>query len=233
MTGIPASFHRQLACILLVRAGTGRLRCPAQPGPAQAPATRTPRAGQLTPYSSRTPTLTRTPTNPATPTPLPSPSPTPRTHAVSGEDMFGIAWRYGITLEDLMAANPEVNPNFLASATLLVIPAIEPAGAIQRAADPTPIPLETGRLNCARSADGGVWCFWPVHNPHRFALENISAIFRLADRDAQNIQPAGVSAAGCAAAWRQPAADGLLSSTTARPIPGQRGNPECAAQPGR
>jgi LysM repeat protein len=191
MNGIPASFHRQLACILLA-AGLALAGCAVAPnrGPAQAPATRTPRAGQLTPYSSRTPTLTRTPTNPATPTPLPSPSPTPRTHAVAGgEDMFGIAWRYGITLEDLMAANPDVNPNFLSIGTLLVIPASNLPVPSSEPPTPTPIPLETGRLNCARSADDGIWCFWPVHNPHSFALENISAIFRLADRDAQNIQP--------------------------------------------
>src|SRR5512141_2101170 len=80
-------------------------------------------AGQLTPYRSPTGTVTPTPTDPATPTPLPSPTPTPRSHTVvKGEDMFGIALRYGVTLEELKAANPDVNPNFLSVGAVLVIP---------------------------------------------------------------------------------------------------------------
>jgi hypothetical protein len=103
--------------------------------------------------------------------------------------MFGIAWRYGVTLEELKAANPDVNPNLLSVGTVLIIPASLLPEPSSQAPTPTPIPLETGRLTCTRSAEGGAWCFWPVRNPQDFALENISAIFRLADRDAKNIQP--------------------------------------------
>ena len=191
MTGKPASFL-PLLTVWLLAAALALAGCGPAPGdsPASASATRSPRPGQLTLYPSRTATLTLTPTDPATPTPLPSPTPTPRTHAVAqGEDMFGIAWRYGITLEDLMAANPEVDPNLLKIGAVLIVPASNLPIPSSEAPTPTPIPLETGRLRCTRSADGGAWCFWPVRNPHDFALENISALVRLADQDASNIQP--------------------------------------------
>src|SRR3990170_691942 len=63
----------------------------------------------LTPYWSLTPG--RTANLPAriqaTSTPPPPPSPTPVTYKVAkGDTMLGIALRYGILLEDLLAANP-------------------------------------------------------------------------------------------------------------------------------
>lgn len=185
----PAVFLAVAAAVLL--AGLGLAGCRLAAGePAPAAATRTPRPGSLVPFATRTPTPTLTPTHPATPTPLPSPTPTPRTHVIAkGDDMFGIAWRYRVTLEELMAANPEVNPNLMIVGETLVIPAANLPEPSSEPPTPTPIPLETGRLRCTRSADGGAWCFWPVRNPHDYPLENITAIFRLADQNAQNIQP--------------------------------------------
>lgn len=157
---------------------------------AEAPtSTLTPRTGLLTPFASHTPAPTRTVTPAARPSLLPSPTPTPRTHTVAkGEDMFGIAWRYGITLDELKAANPDVNPNQMSVGMLLIIPASQLPEPTSQAPTPTPIPLDTGRATCTRSADGAAWCFWLVNNPHDFALENISAIFRLAGQDGQNSQ---------------------------------------------
>ena len=81
------------------------------------------RSGRLTPFLSATPSHTAPAFTPTPLPPVPTPSPTPRTHEVKkGEDMFGIALRYGVTLDELMSANPDVDPNFLSIGSLLVVP---------------------------------------------------------------------------------------------------------------
>ncbi len=152
------------------------------------PGTLSPNAGNMaafTPYASATPRPSATPTPPGTATPLPSPSPTPRQHSVArGEDMGGIAFRYGITLEQLMAANPNVNPSAMSIGTVLLIPAGAKPDAGQPTGIPTltPVPLEVRPVSCATARDGGAWCFLPVRNTTGAALENLSAVVRLADR---------------------------------------------------
>lgn len=114
-----------------------------------------------------------------------------------GEDMGGIAYRYHITTQELMAANPTVNPNMMSVGTVLTVPASqtpEPPPAPGAAASsepptPTPIPLEVGQINCARTQEGGVWCFLPVKNTRDFAVEGVSATIRAADKDAHTIVP--------------------------------------------
>ena len=130
----------------------------------------------VTPYRTRTPGQDASPpARPArTPTPLPTPTPTPVTHRViKGETMLGIALRYGISLEELMAANPEVDPRFLSVDTELVIPLGENSPAALEM--PTPVPVSLGELTCYPTGDGGAWCFWPVYNQRSRSLENLSA----------------------------------------------------------
>jgi LysM repeat protein len=150
------------------------------------------RLGQLTPYQSPSAPVISTEvvraSSPA-PTSLPSPTPTPRTHIVKkGEDMGGIAFLYHVSLEALMAANPTVKPNLMSVGTSLIIPPsktqIPGAKATPFAGTepqtPTPIAVQSGKLNCTSAEDGGIWCFLPVSHTQSFALEGLSAIFRLA-----------------------------------------------------
>ena len=46
--------------------------------------------------------------------------------------MFSIALYYGITLDELKAANPEVNPNAMSLGTVLLIPVTPTAPSSQR-----------------------------------------------------------------------------------------------------
>ncbi len=160
--------------------------------PATPTATRPARTARLTSYASPTATATLTPTPPGTATPLPSPTPTPQTHKiVKGEDLFGIAFRYHITLDELLAANPDVNPHFLKIGDVLIIPASKdplptPNPQVE-ALTPTPAALDVEPPNCLPSAEGGAWCFMTVHNSQDFALENVSAIFRLYDQEFASI----------------------------------------------
>lgn len=139
---------------------------------------------QFTPYASATPRAPASPTPPGTATPLPSPSPTPRQHSVArGEDMGGIAFRYGIPLAALMAANPNVSPNTMGIGTVLLIPASDRPAAGQPTSVPslTPVPLAVSPVQCAATREGGAWCFLLVRNTSDTALENLSAVLRLAD----------------------------------------------------
>jgi len=166
-----------------------------EPSPPVSQPTRPARSGQLTPFASPTATASPSPTNPASPTPLPSPTPTLRTHIIKkGDDLGGIAWQYRVSLEDLMTANPTVQPYLLRIGDELVIPPATtpeppPAGTTPEPPTPTPMPVETGRLNCAEEEDGGVWCFLPVHNSGPAPLESLSALIRLADAEAVTILP--------------------------------------------
>jgi len=140
--------------------------------------------GQLTPYPSATPSITPSPTSADTPTPLPSPTPTPMTYTVKkGDDLFGIAIRFKVSLQDLLAANPTVTPNLMSVGTVLIIPAsaqVTPTVPVEELS-PTPIGLQLGQPNCLAEASGGTWCFLPVTNPQSFAVENVTAVLRAAD----------------------------------------------------
>jgi len=109
-----------------------------------------------------------------TPTPRPIPTTTPYTYTVVKNDtLLGIAMRFGVSLEDLMAVNPDVNPRILSIGTVLVIPFDEDSQEF--IPSPTPIPMVVAEPVCYRSADGGLWCFLLVGNNNSQAVENVSA----------------------------------------------------------
>ncbi len=158
---------------------------PAEPTPLQPTASAT-RPGTLVPYAGPTRTLTPTPTNPDTPTPLPSATPTPRTHVVAkNEDLWGIAFRYGVTLDDLLTANPTVNPRAMTVGTTLLIPAPQYTPTIdpKNPPQPTPVSLHLDQPVCTGTASDGLWCFTSAGNSQAFDVEGVSAAIHLLDKD--------------------------------------------------
>lgn len=144
-------------------------------------ATTTP-AGVLIPFLTATATATPTPPNPATPTPLPSPTPTPITHTVKlGEDLFGIALRYRVPLDELKAANPTINPNAMKVGTVLVIPRSGIQPTANAAPSPTPVGVVLDRVNCLRNLEGGAWCFLLARNAQPGSIESVTARLRMVD----------------------------------------------------
>ncbi len=154
------------------------------------------RAGQLTPYLSPhaqgMSTPSPAPAQHGTASPLPSTTPTPRTHEVKkGEDMGGIAWQYRVSVQELMEANPTVQPNMMSVGTLLIIPPSKtelPPGENPTPPTPTPAAVAAGKMDCARTEDGGMWCFMPVKNEQEYFLEGLSAIFRITGRATESTE---------------------------------------------
>jgi len=143
-------------------------------------ATPTPRY-ELTPYQARTKTPSPSNVTPATPPPQPSPPPPPqKPPVIKGQDMFGIALFYGISLEALQTANPTVNPSFLSIGTELIIPGEGRPTPTVVNPTPTPLPVQALDPHCLPSQEGGLWCFVPVTNPGSDRLESLSARLVLA-----------------------------------------------------
>ncbi|MEE4195289.1 MAG: LysM domain-containing protein [Anaerolineae bacterium] len=131
--------------------------------------------GELTPYTSKTPVqATQVPEARATLTP--APTPTPQIHVVAlDETLISIAYKYGITLEALQNANPEVNPWAIYVGDEIIIPYVEAGEEADpnAAPAPDPEPVELSEAVCTPEASGGLWCLWTATNPEDGGTENI------------------------------------------------------------
>lgn len=112
---------------------------------------------------------------------LPQASPTPRVYTVvEGDTFFSIAANLGISLDALMAANPDADPRLLSPGAELLIPAVSAEGtAISSLPTPTPIPVDLGEAKCYSTAAGELWCFLLVSNDGAQTLENLSGFVHL------------------------------------------------------
>jgi len=137
----------------------------------------------LEPY--RTSTVPPADTSGATIAPLPTagPSPTAMAYSVHANDTFlGIALAYGLTREELQAANPGINPDLLSIGQQLLIPAPGGQGTATPIPTPTPLPLHCAEPRCYPSTSGGVWCLVTVVNTSDSPVEGLSGLLTLIDR---------------------------------------------------
>ena len=172
-------------------------------------ATRT-AAGTLRPYPSDTPTATPLPTGYSSPTPSPTITPTPTQvlyEVQRGDDMYSIAFRYGIEPSVLMTANPTVNPGLMSVGTSLLIPITPmPEATPTMPAEPSPTPTLRYEAqlvpDCYPDAFGGLWCFVLFENNEPAAIENVTGMVILGEgEDARqeialtplNVLPSGES----------------------------------------
>lgn len=97
------------------------------------------------------------------------------------ETLIGIAIRYGITLDELLAANPGVNPRLLSIGQALIIPG--PGGELVQALapSPTPMPLRFSPAVCYRTLSDGLWCLTTAHNPTDLPVEGVGVLVTLLD----------------------------------------------------
>jgi LysM repeat protein len=116
----------------------------------------------------------------------PAPTATPFLHTITKDDtMVRIAYQYGISLEELQAANPGVDPHFLGVGKQLIIPI---SGEIpETLPTPTPALVKWEQPQCYRTGDGGAWCIVSVRNDLESDVENLSAWIGLFNSRGSNI----------------------------------------------
>ncbi|MCX6079281.1 MAG: LysM domain-containing protein [Chloroflexi bacterium] len=137
----------------------------------------------LSPYFTRTPFITASLTLPVTQTAVPTL--TPMIYTIARNDtLSGIASRYGVVLEALLAANPGIIPESLSVGQTLIIPSASQSAVT--ALSSTPVPLDLGPSICQPSGNG-VICLIPVHNPYPQALENVKVQVTLYDESGQSL----------------------------------------------
>ena len=138
-----------------------------------------PESGDLIPYATSTKSPPPTPEGlVAAETPLPSP--TPFTYTIkAGDTISSIALEFGVSMDDLQAANPEISPNTMSIGQVIKIPSNpdNPSGE----PTPTPAPFTVEQIECYPTADKGMWCFVLVHNDFSDFMENVSAQVTLVD----------------------------------------------------
>jgi LysM repeat protein len=138
--------------------------------------------GDLTPYLTMTPSLTPEipePASAASPTDIPAPTPTPFVYTVVENDtLTAIAIRHSVTLEDLIAANPGIDPSFLTIGLTLTIP-LDGMAVSSALPTATPIPIVVKSPVCYPLSDGKLQCLVVVQNDQSFAVENIMALISL------------------------------------------------------
>lgn len=147
-------------------------------------------AASVTPWQSATPARqTPSPGGLAGQELLPSPTATPRSHTIAkGEDLTGIAIRYGLTVAELRAANPDVNPNLLRVGATLVIPAgsqmVTPSAPVL----PTPLPATLSGPVCYAQADDSLTCLALAHNEGESGQESLALRLRVRLADGRIVE---------------------------------------------
>lgn len=151
--------------------------------------------GTLRLFPSDTPTATPWPTGYVSPTPSPTITPTPTQvyyEVQLNDDMYSIAFRYGLEPQAVMTANPDVDPRAMVVGMSLLIPVTpspEPTATATSAATtaaevtptPTPSDVTVQAPVCYPDAAGGLWCFMLATNDQDAAWENVSALVTLRD----------------------------------------------------
>lgn len=142
---------------------------------------------ELTPYGSFPTSTVQSEPAGTTSTPLPTPSPTPQYHTVqTGETMSSIAYQYGVDVNDVMASNPDINPNAMVTGMQLLIPA-RTASAATAGAESTPASVVLSEPVCTKEKSGGLWCFVMASNENTSALENVLVEITLGDESASTL----------------------------------------------
>ena len=138
-------------------------------------------AVDLIPFATSTQSPSQTPEGLVT-ADAPLPSPTPFTYTVQrGDTISSIALKFGVSMDDLQAANPEISPNAMSVGQVLKIPSNtdNPSGE----PTPTPVSFTIQQIECYPTGDKGMWCFVLVHNDFSDFIENVGAQVTLVDRN--------------------------------------------------
>ena len=112
----------------------------------------------------------------------PLPTPTPFLYTIQqGDTMSSVALKFGVSIDELQTANPELSPNAMSVGQVIHIPSNpqNPSGE----PTPTPAAFTIEQIECYPTADQGMWCFVLAHNEFSDFMENVSAQITLVDEN--------------------------------------------------
>ena len=153
------------------------------------PAIQTPTAAALTPYF--TPTASLTPMIALEPSQqiIFTPTPTPFLYTLQKDELVStVALRYGVSLAQIQAANPNVNLNYPGKNQQLVIPPPEKTPAPDLSS-PTPAVLTIQNVSCYPAADGAGLCLGLLQNNQPNAVMYITGKFILEGKGGTQQKP--------------------------------------------
>ncbi len=137
-------------------------------------------AGEPQPYQTVTPSITAGPTGLIQFAETPLPSPTPFNYTIkAGDTLGGIANHFNVSLDALMAANPDVSANAMSIGQTLKIPSTP--RNISGQGTPTPAPFVVQQIACHPAGDGQLWCFALAYNDSAEPVEDVTAQVTLLD----------------------------------------------------
>jgi len=143
----------------------------------------------LRPYQpTTTPTAQVRATTSASQAPL-GPTPTPLVHVIqSNQTLIGIAILYGVDLEDLLLANPGVDPQFLSVGMELIIPGESGQPVDMLLPTPTPVPLALSPVRCFTTTSNGLWCLLDILNDTADDVEGLVSLIYLLDDEGEVLE---------------------------------------------
>ncbi|MEK7682535.1 MAG: LysM peptidoglycan-binding domain-containing protein [Chloroflexota bacterium] len=135
----------------------------------------------LRPQLELSETATQPPRAAITPVERAGPTPTPFTHIVEqGDTLLGVALQYGVELNELLLANPGVNPRFLSVGSPLVIPLSGAPGPVPTA---TPRPVDLSLVDCYGATSGELRCLLTAALEAGPPIEGLIALVTLVDAE--------------------------------------------------
>lgn len=156
-------------------------------GAACAPAVSTPVSSpkEPVPYQTVTPSVTAGPTGLIEFAQAPLPSPTPFSYTIrSGDTLGGIADHFSVSLDALLAANPDISPNAMSIGQTINIPSTPKN--ISGAGTPTPAAFTVQQISCHPTGSRQLWCSALAYNDSADLMENVTAQVTLLDSKGQS-----------------------------------------------
>jgi LysM repeat protein len=132
-----------------------------------------------------------------TPTPQPSPSPTPTATPViyiieEGDTLLGLSLEFGVSLDDILALNPGVQPQLLLIGQQVILPPPPTPAAVAPGGTAVPLAVGVVNVNRYRSPVGGLWLVGEVENSGSQAVEDIQLSLTLVDDGGRALQAVNV-----------------------------------------
>lgn len=100
--------------------------------------------------------------------------------------MSSIALFYSLNTNDVVLANPDINPNAMVVGMQVLIPP-KTASTEVASISSAPAPVVLSEPACFQEKSGGLWCFMNATNENDFAVENVLVEITLGDENGSQL----------------------------------------------